>query len=265
MRIRTTILEICELYTQRYNELSAPRLPIFVRAVWELIGASSQAVREDGVVAQAIRFLSTNVKNGSHVELFRQTETLQALCARIIVPSMALRGMPCVFSPRDSANSWYVLEHEEEQFEDDPLEYIRRDLSLSVEGASSTRRHAASELIRALMSIGLEAEVTHIIQSFVADALRSYASNPAQNWKDKDIAIYLFTSVSSLGVTASQGVTSTNLQVDVIKFFLENVYGDLQTPRESAHPILQVDAIKFIYQFRYQVSFPEDIGVDMLT
>jgi exportin-2 (importin alpha re-exporter) len=115
------------------------------------------------------------------------------------------------------------------------------------------------------MSVGLEAEVTHIIQSFVADALCSYASNPAQNWKDKDTAIYLFTSVSSLGTTASQGITSTNLQVDVIKFFLENVYGDLQTPGESAHPILQVDAIKFIYQFRYQVSFPENIGVDMLT
>lgn len=97
MRIRTTILEICELYTQRYNELSAPRLPVFVRAVWELIGASTQAVREDGMVSQAIRFLSTSVKNGSHIELFRQTETLQALCERIIVPSMTIRG------------SWHIL------------------------------------------------------------------------------------------------------------------------------------------------------------
>lgn len=147
-------------------------------------------------------------------------------------------------------------EHEEEQLEDDPLEYIRRDLSLSVEGVGSTRRHAASELVRALMSVGLEAEVTHIVQAFVADALRSYASNPTQNWKDKDTAVYLFTSIASLGSTASQGVTSTNLHVDVIKFFLENVYADLQATGEVSHPILQVDAIRFIYQFRYQVSFP---------
>lgn len=97
MRIRTTILEICELYTQKYNELSAPRLPVFVRAVWELIGSSTQAVREDGVVAQAIRFLSVSAKTGSHVDLFRQQDTLQALCERIIVPSMALRGMQRVF------------------------------------------------------------------------------------------------------------------------------------------------------------------------
>jgi exportin-2 (importin alpha re-exporter) len=169
------------------------------------------------------------------------------------------------FCSRKTANSWFHLEHEEEQFEDDPLEYIRRDLSLSMEGACSTRRHAASELVRALMSVGLEAKVTHIVQSFVREALRSYASNPTQNWKDKDTAIYLFSSVASLGSTASQGVTNTSLHVDVIKFFLENVYGDLQNPGQSAHPILQVDAIRFIYQFRYQVSFPVGITVDTLT
>ena len=66
-----------------------------------------------------------------------------------------------------------------------PLEYIRRDLSSSVEGLGSTRRHAASELVRALMSIGL-----------------------------------------------TQGVTNTDLYADVIKFFLEDVYADLQATGE---------------------------------
>lgn len=92
MRIKTTILEICELYTQRYNELSAPRLPVFVRGVWELIGTSTPAVREDGIVSQAIHFLSVSAKTGSHVGLFGQQETLQALCEHIVVPSMVLRG-----------------------------------------------------------------------------------------------------------------------------------------------------------------------------
>lgn len=133
------------------------------------------------------------------------------------------------------------------------MEYIRRDLSLSTEGAGATRRHAASELVRSLMSVGLEAEVTSIVQTFIGAALASYAANPRENWKAKDTAVYLFTSVASLGSTASQGVTSTNLRVDVVKFFAENVYGDLQAEGRSAHPILQVDAIRFIYQFRYQV------------
>lgn len=104
------------------------------------------------------------------------------------------------------------------------------------------------------MSIGLEAEVTTIVQSFIAAGLASYSSNPQQNWKDKDTAVYLFTSVASLGSTTSQGVTSTNMRVDVVQFFAENVYGDLQSGGTSAHPILQVDAIRFIYQFRNQVS-----------
>lgn len=127
-------------------------------------------------------------------------------------------------------------------------------MSLSVDSSGATRRHAAAELVRSLMAIGLEAGVTTIIQSLVATALASYAANPTQNWKNKDTAIYLFTAVASLGSTASQGVTSTNLHVDVIKFFAENVYSDLQAEGRSVHPILQVDAIRFIYQFRYQVS-----------
>ena len=95
LRIRTTVLEILELYALRYNELSASRTPAFVRAVWELIGSSGDTVREDAMVSQAIRFLSVTVKTGLHTALFRQKETLQGLCERIIVPSMALRGTCC--------------------------------------------------------------------------------------------------------------------------------------------------------------------------
>lgn len=75
----------------------------------------------------------------------------------------------------------FCLEHEVEQFEDDPLEYIRRDLSSTTEGGA-TRRHAASELIRALISIGLDAQVTHIVQSYIEVALQVSAA-----------VIYLFT------------------------------------------------------------------------
>ncbi|KAF8307881.1 Cse1-domain-containing protein [Clavulina sp. PMI_390] len=238
LRIKTTVLEICELYTQRYNELSAPRLPIFVQGVWQLIGASSPAVREDGMVAQAIRFLSVSAKTGSHVELFKQEATLRALCEHIVVPSMGLR------------------EHEEEQFEDDPLEYIRRDLALSIDPTSgSTRRHAASELVRALLSISTEVEstTTTIVQSLITSALSSYAANPQENWKHKDTALALFTAVASLGSTSAMGVTSTNANVDVVAFFGQNVYGDL-TAQQGVHAILQVDAIRFIYQFRYQLT-----------
>jgi exportin-2 (importin alpha re-exporter) len=142
------------------------------------------------------------------------------------------------------------------------LEYIRRDLSLSSEGAGATRRHAASELVRALISVGLEAEITEIVMGFVVTGLASYNQNPVENWKAKDAAIYLFASIASLGSTASQGVTSTNVLVDIIKFFSENVYQDLQAGVGTIHPILQVDAIRFIHTFRYQVR---NCGVTLLS
>ena len=50
------------------------------------------------------------------------------------------------------------------------------------------------------------------------------------------------------------GVTSTNHLVDIVEFFGQNVYADLQAAPGSAHPILTVDAIKFLYTFRSQAS-----------
>ena len=50
------------------------------------------------------------------------------------------------------------------------------------------------------------------------------------------------------------GVTSTNTLVDVVQFFSEHVFQDLQAEPGTVHPLLQVDAIRFLYTFRTQVS-----------
>jgi len=67
--------------------------------------------------------------------------------------------------------------------------------------------------------------------------------------------VYLMTAVATRGATASQGVTSTNALVDVVAFFSEHVYADLHAGAGEVHPILQVDAIRFLYSFRNQVYF----------
>lgn len=51
------------------------------------------------------------------------------------------------------------------------------------------------------------------------------------------------------------GVTSTNSLVDVVKFFSDHVFEDLQAAAGTVEPILQVDAIRYLYTFRNQVSF----------
>jgi exportin-2 (importin alpha re-exporter) len=50
-----------------------------------------------------------------------------------------------------------------------------------------------------------------------------------------------------------QGVTSVNALVNVVEFFTNNVFADLQAEPSSVHPILQVDAIKYLFTFRNQV------------
>lgn len=42
--------------------------------------------------------------------------------------------------------------------------------------------------------------------------------------------------------------------VDVVKFFSENVYDDLRADPDSINPLLQADAIRFLYTFRSQVG-----------
>ena len=44
-----------------------------------------------------------------------------------------------------------------------------------------------------------------------------------------------------------------NAQVDAVKFFSNYVFQDLQAAHGTAHPILQVDAIRFFLTFRNQV------------
>lgn len=119
---------------------------------------------------------------------------------------------------------------DEEAFEDNSEEYIRRDLEGSGKEFSlppsvtwwkaapwcltlvtifplpcpssdiDTRRRAACDLVRGLCKF-FEGPVTAIFSGYVNSMLAEYAKNPGQNWKHKDAAIYLVTSLASKGQT----------------------------------------------------------------
>ena len=55
-------------------------------------------------------------------------------------------------------------------------------------------------------------------------------------------------------MSIQHGVVSANVHVDIVQFFSEHVAQDLQNTSENVHPILTVDAIRFLYSFRNQVS-----------
>jgi len=98
-----------------------------------------------------------------------------------------------------------------EQFEDDPLEFIRLDLSLpgSSTGLSAditTRRQAAADVLQALVGSGYESEATEIVGGWIGRGLESYnasrgAGGDGEAWKAKDSAVYLLTAVATRGST----------------------------------------------------------------
>ncbi|KAK9704355.1 importin-alpha export receptor [Basidiobolus ranarum] len=230
-KIKASICESVELYAHRYEE-DFPMLPKFVETVWSLLTVTSLEPKNDLLVSKAISVITTIAKLQRHRDLFLVGDTLKNMCEKIILPNMSLRTS------------------DEELFEDDPIEYIRRDL----EGSDNdTRRRAASDLVRGLLE-QFESAITSTMSNYISHYLQNYNSNPTANWKDKDTAVYLLISIASKHSSTQHGVTKTNDFINVVEFFANNVLKDLQAPFGSVHPILKVDALKYLYTFRNQMN-----------
>ncbi|KAG0700788.1 CAS/CSE protein [Suillus ampliporus] len=246
-QLKTRIFEIGELYIKLFpDQLSrSPAVEGFVQSVWELIGSNKlPGVADDSLVSQSLRFISTAIRSGYYKALFSSRDTIASLIQGVVIPNIGLR------------------DHEMEQFEDEPLEFIRLDLAFGGSASEvATRRQAAADVLQALVSSGYQTEATEIVGSWITSGLQQYNSNPAQNWKAKDSAIYLLTAVATEASTTQHGVTSTNALVDVVKFFSEHVYQDLQASAGSIHEILYVDAIRFLLTFRNQLTSDQLLSV----
>lgn len=140
-------------------------------------------------------------------------------------------------------------ESDEELFEDNPEEYIRRD----IEGSDiDTRRRAACDLVKSLSRF-FEAQITEVFGQYITAMLGQYSQNPGSNWKNKDAATYLVTSLVAKGQTQRQGVTQINQLVNVNDFYTAHILPDLQSPNVNELPVLKADAIKYLMIFRNQL------------
>ncbi|XP_070556121.1 exportin-2-like [Ptychodera flava] len=231
-RLRSQICDNVALYAQKYDEEFQRFLPNFVKAVWDLLVSTTQAVKYDLLVSNAILFLASVAERAHYKELFESQDTLNSICKNVVIDNM------------------YFRDADEELFEDNPEEYIRRD----IEGSDiDTRRRAASDLVRALCKF-FEHQVTQIFSHYVSNMLQEYAKDPAKNWKDKDVAIYLVTSIAAKSKTQKHGTTQTSELVNVGDFFNGNIIPDLQSANVNEVPVLKGDALKFVITFRNQLS-----------
>lgn len=230
-RTKSEILEFLTLCVKKYEEDINPYVEQFANTSWSLLTSVGPETKYDALASRALLFLTSVTGVKQHAQGFNNEAILQQVLENVILPNLRLR------------------EVDVELFEDEPIEYIRRDL----EGTDSeTRRRAATDFLRQLMQQFQEL-VTSMTQTYISAALRAFSSNPAAKWQEKDLAIYLFCSIASAGtITASHGAINLNPHVNIIDFFSNNIADSLTS--DSAHPVLQVDAIKYLYIFRSQLS-----------
>ncbi|KAJ3285820.1 importin-alpha export receptor [Rhizoclosmatium sp. JEL0117] len=230
-KVKSSICEIIDLYVTKYEE-DFTTLPQFVETVWGLLTTTSLKPKYDELVSRAIAFLTAVARPVRHKHMF-SNDVLKNICQSIIIPNMALRDADM------------------ELFEDECMEYIRRDLEGSEMG---TRRGAATDLIRGLLSHFAQ-EITSIVSEYLSVLLAEYARDPKANWKSKDSALYLIMAVSAKSSSLQSGVTSVNEYIDTVSVFASNVLPDLQAPVNGPiEPIIKVDALKYVLTFRNQLS-----------
>jgi exportin-2 (importin alpha re-exporter) len=229
--VRTGILEAAALYIDQFDDAFGSFIPQFVESSWHLLTSIGPETKYDVMVSKALQFLTTIAKRPGRAQTFGNEATLNQVVEKVILPNLALR------------------EVDVELFEDEPIEYIRRDL----EGSDAdTRRRAATDFLRALME-QFEQLVTQVVSKYIKHYLDDYSKNRGENWKSKDTAVYLFCSIAAKGVpTQALGVKTVNPNVDILDFFKQYIAEDLDAP--NVHPVLQVDSIKYIYFFRSQLT-----------
>lgn len=239
--VKSGILEGLSLYVQKYEEDFGTHVEPFVKSTWNLLTTVGSETKYDILVSKALQFLTSVTRISEHAQSFNNESTMAQVIERVILPNLALRDSDI------------------ELFEDEPIEFIRRDL----EGSDNdTRRRAATDFLRQLLS-QFEQMVAKIVFKYIDHFLAEYSSDAKSKWKSKDTAVYLHSSIAVKGtITASQGAKNVNDFVNILEFFQKNIANDLIAD-DDVQPILKVDAIKYLYTFRsqmtqelWQVAFP---------
>ncbi|XP_059485387.1 exportin-2 [Neocloeon triangulifer] len=234
--------EICDniaLYARKYDEEFCSYLPGFVTDIWSLLIATGPQPKFDLLVSNALQFLASVADRHNYSKLFEDANALSSICEKVVIPNMEFRVS------------------DEELFEDNPEEYIRRD----IEGSDvDTRRRAACDLVRAL-SRYFEAKMTEIFSNYVMAMLAKYAEQPNANWKCKDSAIYMVTSLAAKGQTQRSGITQINELVDLTDFCAKHIIPELDNPDVNQLPVIKADCIKYLMIFRSQMPGQVMLGV----
>jgi exportin-2 (importin alpha re-exporter) len=116
--LKAAVCENINLYMEKNEQEFQPFLSQFATDVWGLLMTVSLAPSQDRLATTAIKFLTT-VSKSVHHKLFADPATLTQICESIVIPNVRIR------------------DEDEELFEMNHVEYIRRD----VEGSDLDTRY----------------------------------------------------------------------------------------------------------------------------
>jgi exportin-2 (importin alpha re-exporter) len=230
-KFTSSVAKIVILYSTKYEE-DFSMLSEFAQATWSILTSRATLYpKDDKLTCTCIEFLASVSKQERHKLIFQNS--LKVICDSIIIPNMKLR------------------ESDLEIFEDEPMEFIKRD-SESSDGLSH-RHSSAVSLIHGLMEF-YGPEITQILCETVTKSLAYYADNTSKNWQSKLLATQVFSAVGARGYAEAFGVTSMNPLVNIRDYFNSQVFADLKSSDTSIHPLLTLEAIKFVIYYRNQLG-----------
>mmetsp|Transcript_81971 Transcript_81971/g.171553 ORF Transcript_81971/g.171553 Transcript_81971/m.171553 type:complete len:967 (+) Transcript_81971:128-3028(+) len=238
-QVKGLICECFTLFTDKYQEEFQPFLLPCVKDTWELLVGVDQQDKFDQLVAKGIRFLSSAAMTHWPQSPFEDPNVLSGICEKVVFPNIVLRDSDL------------------ELFEDNPLEYVRRDME---NADQDTRRRSAMDLVKAMGRLN-EAKVTDILVGYVKALIgQAGQSNPEQAERYKDACIYLCIAMAVKGQTVREGVTVVNPNVNIMDFFTSLVTPELTSGKAVTNrSILRASCLKFVTVFRNQLS-KEQIG-----
>ncbi|KAJ3694500.1 hypothetical protein LUZ60_009980 [Juncus effusus] len=230
--LRSSICENLQLYMEKNEEEFKDYLKDFATAVWGLLMTAATSASRDQLAITAIKFLTT-VSTSVHHSLFGSPEVLGQICTSVVFPNLRLR------------------DEDEELFETNYVDYIRRD---SEGNDTDTLRRTACELLKGL-AVNYRDQVMSLVSSQIQAMLAAFNNKPAENWKEKDAAIYLVVALSP------KPGTGGGFLVDVESFFASVIMPELQNSDINSIPILKAGALKFFTAFRELLPKPAALSL----
>ena len=165
-KLQSAIIDILKLFVERDEEPFQPFLPDFTTIVWNLLMSKTKYPKHDQVVVTSMKFLDIMVGRQMYNNLFKETSTLQQIVANIVIPNMTIR------------------ESDEENFEDNPQEFIMTEL----EGSDNESRRRGSRDLLGAMCRQFEKQTTSICNEHMTKMLAEFAADTSK-WVSKDTAV----------------------------------------------------------------------------